>query len=128
MGTGEVRLRELLGPGADIPVLELWHFKGEEKVWREICNSLKTEAVSVGKFVLNDVSMTDQLVPHITESLVHVRFCLIPQILLLTISLVFNAGTASWKVLGSPPECPSVVISGANSTVGCRKMTSSWTV
>ena len=76
LGTGEVKLRDLLGPARDLPVLELWHLEGEQRLWREICSTLRTEAVSVQKLVLNDVSMTDQLVPHITESLVNVRCCL----------------------------------------------------
>ena len=70
----ELQLVELLGEKQEIPVLELWHWLGQAKVWPDISRSLAAPpALRLEKLVLNDVGLTDQFVPHIIETLVNVR-------------------------------------------------------
>ena len=69
----DLHLAELVGQTEEIPVLELWHWRGHCEVWQDISRSLATQELRLEKLVLNDVGLTDQFVPHIIETLVNVR-------------------------------------------------------
>ena len=68
----ELHLAELVGQ-QEIPVVELWHWRGHSQVWQDISRSLATQELRLEKLVLNDVGLSDQFVPQIIETLVSVR-------------------------------------------------------
>ena len=69
----DLDLAELVGQ-QEIPVVELWHWRGHGEVWQDISRSLATQQLRPEKLVLNDVGLTDQFVPQIIETLVSVRY------------------------------------------------------
>ena len=72
----QLQLWELVGQqDQEIPVLELWHWRGHTEVWQEISRSVTSHTLRLENLVLNDVGLTDQFLPHIIETLVNVRCC-----------------------------------------------------
>ena len=113
----ELKLTELVGEEEEIPVVELWHWRGNTEVWLDISRSLATHHLRLEKLVLNDVGLTDQFVPHIIETLVNVR-CR-PSVIYDHL-YELNEGIASWKPSGNHSE-KNAAVSGVNFTADYRQ-------